>query len=174
MEGEDACRFRLSDLNRRIDYGTVYVCEYCQVPIGDTNDWSGEHVDDNVVLLKAVSWFVKRGIQVTSDDPEDAGSKYLPLSCRKCDNLLGKFYSFTPTHLNYKLDLYNIDNTVIRGCKLGENLQKKISASETPFTLETCHYYEDEIKKEMVVLEMLQDKLLQLEDDILTPADQSP
>ncbi|XP_075720524.1 uncharacterized protein LOC142761218 isoform X2 [Rhinoderma darwinii] len=133
MEGEDACRFRLSDLNRRIDYGTVYVCEYCQVPIGDTNDWSGEHVDDNVVLLKAVSWFVKRGIQVTSDDPEDAGR-----------------------------------------CKLGENLQKKISASETPFTLETCHYYEDEIKKEMVVLEMLQDKLLQLEDDILTPADQSP
>ncbi|KAG8583249.1 hypothetical protein GDO81_008339 [Engystomops pustulosus] len=105
--------FSLTNLQRRLEPGIVYVCGSCRLPIGDHNDWSSDHVGDNVILMKAVSQFVKSGKLTTSSDPGDAGSQYQPLSCNSCHNVLGKFYSSTPANLNYKLNLYNIDKNVI-------------------------------------------------------------
>ncbi|KAG9463369.1 hypothetical protein GDO78_021885 [Eleutherodactylus coqui] len=65
---------KLTDFQRRPDYGMVWLCHGCQLPVGDTKDWSGNHVADNVVLLKAVSQFVQIGKRTPSSDSSDAGS----------------------------------------------------------------------------------------------------
>ncbi|XP_044147985.1 protein Mis18-alpha-like isoform X1 [Bufo gargarizans] len=165
--------FKLSSLNRRDDDGVVYLCANCQVPLGDTNDWNGKLQADSVVLLKAVSEFVKCDKMTSSSDPDQADSKYHPLHCSNCDSPLGRFYFSTPPHLITKLNLYNIDSTAVKEYTLGEDLHAMIPASEAPLTLETCQYFDEEFKKQHVLLEMLQKKLSKLENRVLSPEQDS-
>ncbi|CAN2391554.1 hypothetical protein PRIEUP_LOCUS1594 [Pristimantis euphronides] len=104
-----------------------------------------------------------------SSDPLDAGSEYLPLCCQNCFKGLGKFYLSTPKHLSYRLNLYNINNTAIKSYKLGENLQQMIPPSQAPITLETCQHYEEECRKQRVLLMMFTDNVSKLEE-VLFPS----
>ncbi|XP_056423144.1 protein Mis18-alpha-like [Hyla sarda] len=156
--------FPVTKLSRVVDCGILYLCGNCRLPVGDTNDWTGNDSANNAVLLKAVSQFVKSERLKKSTDPHDAGSQYKPLTCSKCHHVLGKFYSSTPVHLNYKCNLYNIDNAAITRYTFGENLQQIISTSDAPVTLEMCHYYEEEFKKQKVLLNILYERLVKLEE----------
>ncbi|KAM3930882.1 protein Mis18-alpha-like [Leptodactylus fuscus] len=158
--------YAVTSLQSRPASGTVYICCNCRVPVGDNSDWSGKHNDDNVVLLRVVTQFVKRGKLMTSRDPHDAGSRYRLLSCNNCSNVLGRFYSSTPAHLEYKLNLFNIDNNAIQEYIFGLSYQQAIETSEAPITLELCDSYEEELKKQKLLLEMLLKRLSKLEDEI--------
>ncbi|KAG9463812.1 hypothetical protein GDO78_021028 [Eleutherodactylus coqui] len=99
-------------------------------------------------------------------------SLYQTLSCTNCCHVLGKFYCSTPAHLNYKMNLYNIDNSVVYRYTLGEDFQQVIPSSQAPVTLEICQCYEEEIEKQKVLLEMSLDRLSKLEKEVLPPPEQ--
>ncbi|XP_069625337.1 protein Mis18-alpha-like [Ranitomeya imitator] len=155
---------------------TLYVCKQCRLPIGDSGDCIDVFCGGNLVYLKAVTQFVKRGEWITSKDRHDSSSRYQTLSCTKCCTILGRFYHSTPKDLKHRPSQFTIDRKVIRAYHFGENLQQLIPDSEAPITLETSQIYLDQIEKQKALLEVLQRRLSILKEKMSSEqnSDSSP
>ncbi|XP_063773871.1 protein Mis18-alpha-like isoform X2 [Pseudophryne corroboree] len=137
MEGEGECT-----------RPTVYMCGQCRLPLGDTDDRVGSHPEDTIVLLKAVTMHVNIDMdKQLSSFPNEVGSVLCKLHCEGCNSVVGRFYTATPRHLDYKRDLFSLAVSATKSYTFGIADKQVVNDCEEPKTLNTFETLQQQIKK---------------------------
>ncbi|XP_063773865.1 protein Mis18-alpha-like isoform X2 [Pseudophryne corroboree] len=144
----DDSQGNMSTYIRQCSKAAIYLCGKCWRPLGDTQDFVENNVGDCLILLKAVTDQVEIDprMQVFTL-PNEVGSTIQILRCKCCSSTIGRFYSKTEKHLDYKCGLFGLDWSAIKRYILGSADNQLMPEGEAPITLYKYDLLEKEMKK---------------------------
>ncbi|KAG8450250.1 hypothetical protein GDO86_002776 [Hymenochirus boettgeri] len=150
----------------------VFLCSKCKRPIGDSYSWMGSDIEDQTILLKAVSAYVSvEKVQIVSNIANDYGCTFETVSCSGCSSVMGKVYRCTPKHLDFKRDLISLNIDAVDSYVLGSAMKQAIPELEEPITLGVRAVLEEEIAKTKAVLNVLQSRVSTIESHVFPDKD---
>ncbi|KAK2490695.1 hypothetical protein MC885_003321 [Smutsia gigantea] len=139
------------------DRPLVFLCSGCRRPLGDSLSWVTSQEDTNCILLRCVSCNVSVDKeQILSKRKDENGCVLEALYCTGCSLSLGYVYRCTPTHLDYRRDLFCLRSS-------GKQI---VSEDKELFNLESRAEIEKSLEQMEDVLKALQTKLWEVESKL--------
>ncbi|KAI5182234.1 protein Mis18-alpha-like isoform X1 [Manis pentadactyla] len=149
------------------DRPLVFLCSGCRRPLGDSLSWVTSQEDTNCILLRCVSCNVSvNKEQILSKRKNEHGCVLEALYCTGCSLSLGYVYRCTPTHLDYKRDLFCLSVEAIESYSLGSSGKQIVSEDKELFNLESRAEIEKSLEQMEDVLKALQTKLWKIESKL--------
>ncbi|KAK2509787.1 hypothetical protein MC885_011055 [Smutsia gigantea] len=174
------------------DRPLVFLCSGCRRPVGDSLSWVTSQEDTNCILLRCVSCNVSVDKeQILSKRENENGCVLEALYCTGCSLSLGYVYRCTPTHLDYRRDLFCLSVEAIERqfatvfetrqvpiavldsqpfpaltYSLGSSGKQIVSEDKELFNLESRAEIEKSLEQMEDVLKALQTKLWEVESKL--------
>ncbi|KAK6486688.1 protein Mis18-alpha-like [Huso huso] len=145
----------------------VFLCCQCKLPLGDSFSRMRSEDEVGLILLKKTTNNVVAGNETCLSTQNDEHScLFLTLSCGGCSLELGRLYTCTPKHLDYKRDVFCLNVKSVESYVLGFTPQTVLPDEDDKPESRVC--VEAEMEKIKAVVVTMEKRLSTLESKVPT------